>query len=87
MKVCYFGVVSILLLGRKYATYESKTRCFQIEKKNEISQKHPHLSHELLRIPINKGIEAREGFNKPLPLSKRPEHRCFRRFTGGDEGF
>jgi len=32
MKVCYFGVVSILLLGRKYATYESKTRCFQIEK-------------------------------------------------------
>ena len=33
MKVCYFGVVSILLLGRKYATYESKTRCFQIEKK------------------------------------------------------
>ena len=79
MKVCYVGVVSMLLMSRKHVVFKLR--------KLRISQKHPHLSRKLLRMPINKGIEAREGFDKPLPLSKRPEHRCFRRFTGGDEGF
>ena len=53
VKVCYFGVVSMLLMSRKHVVFKLR--------KLRISQKHPHLSHELLRIPINKGIEAREG--------------------------
>ena len=59
VKVCYFGVVSMLLMSRKHVVFKLR--------KLRISQKHPHLSHELFRIPINKGIEAREGFAQPLP--------------------
>ena len=59
VKVCYFGVVSMLLMSRKHVVFKLR--------KLRISQKRPHLSHELFRIPINKGIEAREGFAQPLP--------------------
>ena len=59
MKVCYFWVESMLLMGRKHVVFELR--------KFRISRKHPHLSRKLLRMPMYKGIEAREGFAQPLP--------------------